>query len=76
MAEARLYLVSFYRENTGTGGAVVDKREEWAFSAQDARYQVELSFEGSFPSDRYFRVVKIEPVRDPVEAHETTKWLA
>lgn len=63
---ARPYLVTFYAESEKTSGLCVPRTlEEWAYTAQDARLQVEIQFEGREPRDPYFRVIKIEP-----------KWLA
>jgi hypothetical protein len=60
MTTANLYLVFFYQEGPG-GGCMEETREVLAYSAQDARLQVEITFEGRSPGDRYFRVTRIEP---------------
>jgi hypothetical protein len=52
MGEANLYVVTFYQEDKRSGGCFPVTREEWAYSAQDARAQVELSFEGVSPRIR------------------------
>jgi hypothetical protein len=67
MGEANLYVVTFYQEDKRSGGCFPVTREELAYSAQDARAQVELSFEGVSPPDPYFRVLKIEPKREKVK---------
>jgi len=65
MVNANFYSVEFYRKDSDSGGCVRDIQFLYAYTAQDARYQVEVSREASFPKDPYFRVVKIEPAWDP-----------
>lgn len=64
MATVNLYRVVFQRTANGGSGCIVDDRVERAYTAQDARYQVEITFEGFSPKDPYFRVLRIEPVHE------------
>lgn len=65
MNVARPYIVTFYAAQERGGPCITKTVEEWAYTAQDARLQIEIQFEGTTPPDPYFRVIKIEP-----------KWLA
>lgn len=69
MREPDLYVVHYYWTDPSTGGCVSLKREEWAFSAADAKLQLELLL--SVHGDRYFKVTEIEPLRDSKEPGAT-----
>ncbi len=57
--KARPYLVSY--NHTVCGECARETDMVWAYNAADARYQVELSKEGTIPKDTTFRVTEIKP---------------
>lgn len=64
MATVNRYRVTFQRQDYESHASIRDSRVELAYSAQDARYQVEITFEGSEPRDPYLRVLRIEPLHE------------
>jgi len=57
--KGRPYVVSYDRKHCGEWLSATEL--VWAYSAADARCQVELSIEGRTPKDSPFRVTKIKP---------------